>query len=593
MADKKQGGFTMLELSVVLIIVGLVTTVGVSSGISAIESARRAQTESKLSVIEAAMMTFRINNNRLPCPANLVLVKGNTNYGNETTTPGVCSGSNFGTAGGVVEGGVPTKALNIPEDFMYDGWGRRIAYAVDSNITDIDAFNAIAIPESCGITVNDASRNPRTDSAAYVLVSFGPDGHGGYLGNGTRMKTGATNADVLTNCHCDSDANTASYLPRFVQKEALENPTTPRESFANFVRFKERWQMSIDEDQLNFALGGSYRGPNVAAGFELPVAGTNSTYIYKLQCGRLVKQDDLDPPSTEASTGVAYTNDNRYLVTFSAAGCMMYPINDSVMDIGSALSIPNCPAYDPSVKIDLSPNGFMAMIAPSAPYVFAWQKSGSSFVPLATPSPAPSGPVSMLSLTSNYMALSDGVALLVYARSSTSYTALATQPAGVPTSIFSIAISPNESYVAVTEDGNVSGTPAPGIYVWRIDVGPTFNLRPRIDIANNDTPYGLTFSPDGKYFAVGGTSGANVMIYKIDAGDSFSRLDLPTGWTNSVDTPGIAFSFSRNSNYLVMGTPSSLKPLALFRQVSSREYKQLAAPAEIQPYPAVSVRFNR
>jgi prepilin-type N-terminal cleavage/methylation domain-containing protein len=592
MAAKNQGGFTLLELSVVLIIVALVTTVGVSSGISALESAKRAQSESKLNVIENALMTFRMQNNRLPCPANLVLVKGNTSYGTETSNPGTCSGSNFGTAGSVVEGGVPTKALNIPEDFMYDGWGRRIAYAVDSNATEIDAFSAISIPESCGITVKDAAGSTRSAGAVYALVSFGSDGHGGFLSNGSRMKTGSINRDVLTNCHCDSDANSSSYSPTFIQKEIFENPSLSTASFTQMVRYKDRWQMITDDDQNRFATGGNYRGPNIAVGFDMPAASSNSTYAYKLQCGRIVKADDISPAATENSTGVVFTSDNRYLISFSASGCLMYPIIEGVIQTGSATAIPSCPAYDPSVRVATSSNGFLAMIAPTAPYVFTWQKSGSSFVPLITPSPPPGVPQQFVALSANYMLVSDGTTLDMYGRSSNSYTILASQPASVPGSIFSATISPNENYIAVTVDGNISATPAPIVRIWEIDTGPTFNVKPDITITSNDTPYALTFSPDGRYFALGGTSGDNVMIYRIDGASTFTRLNKPTNWTNSSDTAGLSFAFSRDSRYLVMGTASSVKPIVVFRQVSAQEYKLLGSPTEIQSYPAISVGFN-
>lgn len=589
---KTEGGFTILELSIVLIIVSLITALGVSSGISALEGAKRSQTESKLKIIEAALMTFRLNNNRLPCPANLTLTKGDTGYGEEAVTPGMCSGTNFGSPGEVVEGGVPSKALNIPTDFMYDGWGRKIEYAVDSNATGIDAFDAISIPESCGITVNDGTGNPRSTGAVYTLVSYGSDGHGGYLKTGSRMNTGATNADVLTNCHCGSDANSSVYEPVFVQKDIFEDPDDSRQSFTNIVRFKERWQMITQSDQFTFALGKGYRGPNIAVGYALPASGSDSTYAYRLQCGKLVRDPALSPPGAEITTGAVFTPNNRYLVAFSSAGCMVYPITNGEVGTGDAAAVPGCPAYDSSVQVEMSNDGFLAMTSPVAPYIYLWQKSGSSFVPLSTPSPVPTAPISLMSLTANYLMLYDGAALTLYGRSSSSYTALATQPAGVPAGVFSATLSPNEHYLAVTVNGNVSGTPAPSIYMWRFDAGPVFTVLPTLAIAGDDTPYGITFSPDGKYFVVGGTNGDNLVIYKIDSADSFTRLAMPTGWANSSDTPGISFSFSKDSRYLVMGTPSSSKPVVLFRQISAKQYKYLTVPDKIQPYPALSVRFN-
>lgn len=588
----RQDGFTILEMSIVLIIISLITALGVTSGISALEGAKRSQTESKLRIIEEALMTFRISNNRLPCPTSLTLTKGDANYGQEALTPGVCAGTNFGAPGEVVEGGVPTKPLNLPSDFMYDGWGRKIEYAVDSNATEINAFSAIGIPESCGITVNDGSGNARSTGAIYALVSYGSDGHGGYLQTGNRMSTGSTNADALTNCHCNSDGNTTLYEPTFVQRERFDDSFDARQSFTNIVRFKERWQMITEEDQFSFALGKSYRGPNVAVGYVLPAAGNDSTYVYKMQCGKMLKGDTLDPVGTEATTGTVFTPNNRYLVAFSATGCVVYPISNNKVNTGNALAVPGCPAYDTSVQVDMSQSGFLAMTSPIAPYIYLWQRSGSSFVALPTPAPPPANPVSLMSITASYLMVYDGTTLTVYGRSSSSFSALASQPGGVPAGIFSATLSQNEHYLAATVNGNVSGTPAPMIYIWRFDTGPVFTALPTISMENHDTPYSITFSADGKFFSVGGTNGDNVVIYKIDSGDTFTRLDPPEGWSNSSSTPGITFSFSKDSNYLAMGTPSSSRPVVLFRRISAKQFKFLTEPDQVQPYPALSVRFN-
>jgi prepilin-type N-terminal cleavage/methylation domain-containing protein len=585
-------GFTMLELSVVLIIIGLVTAVGITSGIGVIEGSKRAQTIAKLNTIENALKIYRDRNNRLPCPSNAVLVKTDLNYGVEATTPGTCLGANFGSAGNVVEGSIPTKTLNIADDFMYDGWGRKFAYAVDSNATDTDAFSTIGIADMCGITVNDASLNPRTTGAIYALVSFGPDGHGGYLTNGTRMNTGSVNTDVQTNCHCNTSANTSLYTPIFVQREPAEDPVNPKNSFENYVRFKERWQLTNESDTFTFAMNGSYRGPNLLAGFDLPVAGDNSAYAYKTRCGKLIKQADIDPVAEEKATGVVFTNDNQYAIVFSDAGCVMYPITNGVMQTGNATAIPSCPAYSASIKVAATDNEYLAMMIPNAPYVQLWKQSGSAFVALATPTPAPGAASTMMSLTRDYLLLGDGTNLTIYQRSSNTFTALGTQPAGVPTPFISAAISPNQLYVAVTVDGNISGTPAPSIRLWRIDLGPVFTALPAISIAANDTPYSITFSADGKYMVTGGTNGDNATIYRIDSGDVFTRLATPTGWTNSSDTAGIAFAFTNDSRYLAMATASTTRPLVLFRRVSANAFKFATVPDVAPAAGGLSVNFN-
>ena len=78
-----------------------------------------------------------------------------------------------------IEGGVPTKTLGLPDDYAFDGWGCWIMYAVSTAMTQGVAFSTIpATDVTTRLTVNDASGNAKTTKAAYVLVSFGPDGFG-------------------------------------------------------------------------------------------------------------------------------------------------------------------------------------------------------------------------------------------------------------------------------------------------------------------------------------------------------------------------------------------------------------------------------
>src|SRR4051794_17028225 len=95
--------------------------------------------------------------------------------------------------------------------------------------------------EMCGISVTDASgvAGNRTRGAVYALVSFGADGHGGYLKGGARMNAGSTNTDEQTNCHCDSSASAAGYAAAhppgyaasYVGKDATENPASSTDKF--------------------------------------------------------------------------------------------------------------------------------------------------------------------------------------------------------------------------------------------------------------------------------------------------------------------------------------------------------------------------
>ena len=145
-------------------------------GSSMIESARIASTRNKLDAIEAALMAYRTAYNRIPCPADATLATGNANYGVEAANMGSCTG---GTPAAnlsdsthlVVEGAVPVKSLHVPEEFMYDGWGRKFEYAAAMSATAVQGFASIGVSEMCGITVRDAAASARTGRSLPVSTT--------------------------------------------------------------------------------------------------------------------------------------------------------------------------------------------------------------------------------------------------------------------------------------------------------------------------------------------------------------------------------------------------------------------------------------
>ena len=238
----KELGFTLLEMGIVLIITSIVA-VGVMVTLTDSLTARQLRdTTSKLEAIQKALYDYRVAFSRLPCPADVTQAMTSATFGTEVATPGSCATANF-TSAYDIEGMVPTRTLRLPDDYAIDSWGRRIMYAVTKDMTQTSAFNIIAGSDATTrMTVKNADAGANTTQAAYVLLSFGPNGHGSYSrsGGNARLNGGSTNADEWNNCDCDTNANPTGLDGIFVQKDATVNSTDRYNNFDDVVMYATR-----------------------------------------------------------------------------------------------------------------------------------------------------------------------------------------------------------------------------------------------------------------------------------------------------------------------------------------------------------------
>lgn len=262
---RTQRGFTLLELSIVLAIIGVILSGALAIVIGSLQATQYNKTVERMDAIEKALLSYAIASNRIPCPSDLTLTTASAVYGLEAgasaggTATGECvtgmtPAANFKAASGTEEGGVPTRALQLPDDTMYDGWGRKFRYAVDPTVTASNALPA-SVYSSCSasataITVNDATGAARTTNAAYALISHGANGHGAYTSNGVVVNAGSVNTDEQTNCHCNSSAASTTYTPTYIEKTPTQDSSNALDNFDDIVTFKEGWQMQAP----NFAL---------------------------------------------------------------------------------------------------------------------------------------------------------------------------------------------------------------------------------------------------------------------------------------------------------------------------------------------------
>jgi prepilin-type N-terminal cleavage/methylation domain-containing protein len=191
-------GFTLLELTIVLVVVGLVITGLLVPLPGMIEQRRITDTQNRLEQIKEALLGFAAANGRLPCPASASSNGSESFAAGGNAANGLCS--NF------YDGFVPAATLGIaPTDdqgFAVDSWGlpqNRIRYAVAdlpggtthalTAISGMKTLQMVNITGSsklllvCNSGIGLAKAGPNcgtatklTDSAPVVIYSVGANG---------------------------------------------------------------------------------------------------------------------------------------------------------------------------------------------------------------------------------------------------------------------------------------------------------------------------------------------------------------------------------------------------------------------------------
>lgn len=206
-------GFTLAEMAIVLVVVGLLLTSVLSTVSTQIEARNIGETQTRLNQIKDALIGFAQANGRLPCAADGTLVTGAAGAGLEEITGNVCKTP--ATRYAVL----PWATLGVSET---DVWGRRFSYDVDVNFADLYAANSwsagcgagpvpvpgtptsFALCSTGTLTVKTrTSANKAGTSVSgvpVVIISHGKNGYGAYTSSGTQYTAPpAVNADETAN----------------------------------------------------------------------------------------------------------------------------------------------------------------------------------------------------------------------------------------------------------------------------------------------------------------------------------------------------------------------------------------------------------
>lgn len=180
MLSRHQDGFSLAEMAIVLVIVGILMASGLGALSSQLSNQRIKETKQMLERANEALLGYALSHNRLPCPAD------NSGVELVRNASGDCPQA-FGN--------LPWLLLGLPE---FDAWGRRLQYRVTpafarktASCGDLATPNSapcFSLVTSADNTVRSASRRNgaavtpvnlvSTAPAVAIIFSEGPTGGG-------------------------------------------------------------------------------------------------------------------------------------------------------------------------------------------------------------------------------------------------------------------------------------------------------------------------------------------------------------------------------------------------------------------------------
>lgn len=252
--SRPKSAYTLVELSIVILILAVLMTGGLTITIGAFNKAKKISTQNKINEIYKSLGKFLLENKRLPCPASLELTKNENSYGVEYGNGSGCGTGAVGsgvyvnpTNPNIFYGMIPAKTLNLPLSMGEDDFGSKISYVIDQRFTNVfqEAISnsnsgfGTTEPYTSIITIQEkpsATSRDITSDAILVIISHGLNAFGAFNAN-ARTQNPRSN---------DSDEKENDYNASFDKKFIYNSQNS--EIFDDVVLFKTRNQIVQDFD---------------------------------------------------------------------------------------------------------------------------------------------------------------------------------------------------------------------------------------------------------------------------------------------------------------------------------------------------------
>lgn len=207
----RAGGFTLIEMAIVLLIVALLLG-GLLMPLSAqVEQRKISETQKALDEIKEALTGFAIANGRLPCPAKSATDGSENAPCNDNLT---------------ASGFIPWSALGVTKS---DAWGRIFRYSVTSAFTILPFTLGTARQLTVQTLDNSGNRINLTKDkdVPVVVLSHGKNGYGSFDDLGKPLAAvPAANLSENTN---------ATSTTTFISRTMTDNAGAPEGEFDDIV----------------------------------------------------------------------------------------------------------------------------------------------------------------------------------------------------------------------------------------------------------------------------------------------------------------------------------------------------------------------
>ncbi|WP_158269846.1 type II secretion system protein [Desulfonatronum sp. SC1] len=168
-----QRGFTLVEMAIVLLIMGLAIGGGIAAFSTLSERANTAKVRKQMEEITNALIGYAQVHSCLPCAAVPTGSDGTDGRGTANPCNTQCS---IARSYGVI----PWATLGVKET---DPWGGRFSYRVTREFTG----NAIALATNGTITIVNDAGDPMAEEAVAVIISHGRNQIYAYLPSGAQV----------------------------------------------------------------------------------------------------------------------------------------------------------------------------------------------------------------------------------------------------------------------------------------------------------------------------------------------------------------------------------------------------------------------